>query len=44
MKKSDKLDIIYEDKNILVVNKPAHMLCVQTDKGVSVTLYNKVYE
>lgn len=44
MKKSDKLDIVYEDKNILVVNKPAHMLCVQTDKGVSVTLYNKVYE
>ena len=44
MKKNDKLDIIYEDKFLLVVNKPAHMLTVQTDKGVSTTLYNKVYE
>ena len=44
MKKNDRLDIIYEDKNILVVNKPAHMLCVQTDKGVSTTLYEKVYD
>lgn len=44
MKKSDKLDIIYEDKYLLVVNKPAHMLCVQTDKGIGVTLYNKVYD
>ena len=44
MKKSDKLDIIYEDKFLLVVNKPAHMLTVQTDKGVATTLYNKVYE
>ena len=44
MKKKDKLDIIYEDKNILVVNKPAHMLTVDTDKGGNITLYNKVYE
>ena len=44
MKKNDKLDIIYEDKFLLVVNKPAHMLTVQTEKGVSTTLYNKVYE
>lgn len=44
MKKNDKLDIIYEDKFLLVVNKPAHMLTVQTKKGVSTTLYNKVYE
>lgn len=44
MKKNDKLDIVYEDKFLLVVNKPAHMLTVQTEKGVSTTLYNKVYE
>ena len=44
MKKKDKLDIIYEDKNILVVNKPAHMLTIDTDKGGNITLYNKVYE
>lgn len=44
MRKNDKLDIIYEDKFLLVVNKPAHMLTVQTEKGVSTTLYNKVYE
>ena len=30
--KSKKMDIIYEDKDLLVVNKPAGLLCVGTDK------------
>ena len=31
-KKRKKLDIIYEDKEILVVNKPAKLLCISTEK------------
>lgn len=42
--KKDRLDIIYEDKSMIVVNKPTHMLTVQTERGTKVTLYNKVYE
>lgn len=44
VKVKDKLDIIYEDKELLVVNKPTHMLTVQTENGGGITLYNKVYE
>lgn len=39
----DKLDIIYEDKNILVVNKPAHLLTIATEDEKIETLYHKVY-
>lgn len=39
-----KLDIVYEDKYILVINKPAHLLTVSTDKEREHTLYHEVYE
>ena len=44
MKKSDKLDIIYEDKYLLVVNKPAHLLTIATEDERINTLYHKAYE
>ena len=44
MKKNGKLDILYEDKEFLVINKKAHQLTVQTDKGVGETLYSEVYD
>ena len=43
-KKRKKLDIIYEDKEILVVNKPAKLLTVATDKEGIRTLYHEVRE
>ena len=39
-----KLNIIYEDKDILVVNKPAKLLTVATDKEEMRTLYHEVRE
>lgn len=42
MKKTD-LDIIYEDKNIIVVNKPSGLLTIATDKSNN-TLYHNVSE
>ena len=43
MKKSKKkLDIIYEDKEILVVNKPSGMLTVSTPKEKEKTLFHEV--
>ena len=42
--KKKKLDIIYEDKELLVVNKKAHELTVQTNKGGEETLYSEVYD
>lgn len=42
--KSKKMDIIYEDKDLLVVNKPAGLLCVGTDKEKIRTLYHEAYE
>ena len=44
MKKKEKLDIIYEDKYIIVINKPANLLTVGTDKEREKTLYRKVSE
>ena len=41
-KKRKKLDIIYEDKEILVVNKPAKLLCISTEKEKERTLYHEV--
>lgn len=43
MKKSERIDIIYEDKDIIVVNKPAGLLTVSTDKEKEKTLFHKVY-
>lgn len=40
--KKDKLDIVYEDKSIIVVNKPSHMLTISTDNEKEKTLFHKV--
>ncbi len=37
-----KLDIIYEDKEIIVVNKPSGLLCIATNKKETNTLYRMV--
>ncbi len=41
--KKDKLDIIYEDKDLIVVNKPTHLLTISTDNEKERTLFHKVY-
>ena len=40
--KKKKLDIIYEDKEFIVVNKPTKKLCVSTEKQKEHTLYSEV--
>lgn len=40
--KKDKLDIIYEDKSIIIVNKPSHLLTISTDNEKEKTLFHKV--
>lgn len=42
MSKKDRLDIIYEDKNLIVINKPSGLLTVSTDKEKEKTLMHKV--
>ena len=42
MKKKDKLDILYEDKNLIVVNKKSGILTISTDKEYENTLYSEV--
>jgi len=37
-----KLDIIYEDKYIIVINKPSHMLTIGTNYEKEKTLYHEV--
>lgn len=46
MQKKDKLDIIYEDKDLLVINKPSGLLTIATEKEKENTLFHKalVYE
>ena len=39
-----KLDIIYEDKNMIVINKPANYLTIGTDKDKIHCLYHEVRE
>lgn len=39
---SDNIKIIYEDKDIIVVNKPVGILSIETDKKEDYTLYNEV--
>jgi len=41
--KKNKLDIIYQDKHILVINKPCGLLTVSTDKEKEHTLFHQVY-
>lgn len=40
--KKNKLDIVYEDKWVIVVNKPAHLLTISTDKESERTLFHEV--
>ena len=42
MKKKEKLDIIYEDKYIIVINKPSNLLTIGTEKNRDNNLYRKV--
>lgn len=42
--KKKKLDIIYEDKEILVINKPSGLLTVSTPKEKERTLFHEVSE
>ena len=42
--KKDRIKIIYEDKNIIVVDKPAKLLTIATDKVRDNTMYHKVFE
>ena len=44
MKKKEKLDILYEDKDIIVVNKPYNLLTIGTEKNRDNNLYRKVSE
>ena len=39
---SNDIEIIYEDKNIIVVNKPHNLLTVSTEKEKEKTLYHQV--
>lgn len=39
-----KLDILYEDKYVIVINKPHNLLTVATDKEKDKTLYSYVYD
>ena len=42
--KKNKLDILFEDKNLLIVNKPSGLLTIATDKQKDYTLYSFVYD
>lgn len=39
-----KLDILYEDKFLIIVNKPANLLTISTNKEKVRTLYSYVYD
>ena len=42
--KTKKLNILYEDKFILIINKPANLLTISSEKEKENTLYSKVYD
>lgn len=42
--RKERLDIIFEDKNIIVVNKPAHLLTISTEREREKTLFHRVSE
>ena len=44
MSKKKKLDILYEDKFIIVVNKPSNLLTVSTEKEKDRTLFSYVFD
>ncbi len=39
-----KLNIVYEDKYLLIINKPAKVLTIATNKGNEHNLYSEVYD
>ena len=41
--KNEKLKIVYEDKYLIVVDKPYHLLTIANDKERENTLYHKIY-
>ena len=43
MKKSETLKIIYEDKHLLIVDKPGNLLTISNEKESENTLFHKVY-
>lgn len=42
--KKEKLNIVYEDKELIVVDKPAKMLTISTLREKEKTLYHQVFE
>jgi len=42
--KSKKMDILYEDKYLIVINKPSNLLTISTEKEKENTLYHKVFD
>ena len=44
MSKNKKMNIIYEDKELLVINKPAGLLTIATEKEMFKTLYHQARE
>ena len=42
--KKKKLDILFEDKFIIVVNKPSNLLTVATEKEKERTLFHYVFD
>lgn len=44
MAKKGKMDILYEDKYIIIINKPAHLLTISTEKEKNRTLFSYVYD
>lgn len=38
------MDILYEDKYLIIINKPANLLTISTEKEKERTLYNYVYQ
>lgn len=44
MAKKGKMNILYEDKYIIIINKPAHLLTISTEKEKNRTLFSYVYD
>ena len=42
--KSKKLNILYEDKYLIIIDKPANLLTISTEKEKDRTLFSKVYD
>ena len=42
--RKDRIKILYEDKSIIVVSKPSHLLTISTDNEKEKTMFHKVIE